>query len=636
MASSVFLVQKPIFICESVPKSVIKMFQKPIQVLQALPDRVNPRVNLLLCADDFEPLEIQRFLRQNNRIGSHIPSFVIGTNLTDDYLRQFPMIHIDQEIYFVDETTRILYESYTIAEQTIVNNLLVIEEHKVAWKQTRSFLERRSNFHGRHFQIVSDNQLPYLMFDDDIVESRPVLETASGDQIVPLDNMEMSGIFWETFLVLESSLNFTYDMFVRKDRRWGVLKDGQWDGMVSTLVKEEADFILGSVTLNLMRSAVIDYLSPLAHETYGVIVKNVGREQLSWLSFLLPMSEDAWLGLVVNALFLLLVLKCFEYISSTSDPTPNVKKNPLEILGELLQDFWMLFCSYFGRKPPEEGESRIRQKTTSQILIFTIFLAGNIVFMSYKASLTSELSSRIKRIPFDSLEGLVETNYKVTTNKGGGLMIDSFARAEEGTALNQIYRKFFEDQLDQLYPDIKTGLENLVKNPYEAFFNVIESVLGYKDYQCSIIVAWKTNYPNFLSLAFPKNSRYFKFFNFKTLQFIEGGALDVLTYRYIQPFEQRQCELEGPSGLGLEKLISLFGLLGGATIMSGLIFLFETFGRVGRVSRTPTPLLPARSSRSLQYWIRTMPIKYGIANHDAFMAEMDKIIWLAKRSPDQP
>lgn len=223
----------------------------------------------------------------------------------------------------------------------------------------------------------------------------------------------------------------------------------------------------------------------------------------------------------------------------------------------------------------------------------------------------------------------------MTTNEGGGLMIDSFARAEEGTALNKIYKKFFEDRLDQLYPDIETGLASIVENPYEAFFNVIESILVYKDYQCSTIVAWKTNYPNFLSLAFPKNSRYFKFFNFKTLQFIESGALDVLTYRYIQPFEKRQCELEGPSGLGLEKLISLFGLLGGAAMISGLIFLFETFGQVGRVSRTPTPLVPLGSSISLRYWIDTMPIKYDIANKEAFMAEMDKIVWLAKRSPDQ-
>lgn len=390
------------------------MFQEPIQVLRTLPDRVNPRANLLLCADHFELQEIQKFLRQNDQIGSHVPSFVIGTNLADDYLRQFQMIQVDQEIYFADETNHTLYETYTVGEQTIVNPLLVISEQEVAWKQIGSFLERRSNFHGRHFQIVSDNQRPYLMFEDKIVEGRPAIETASGDQIIPMDDLEMSGIFWEAFLVLEMNLNFTHDMFVRKDRRWGVLKNGQWDGMVSTLMKGEADFILGSVTLNLMRSAVIDYLSPMARETYGVVVKNEAREQLSWLSFLLPMSEDAWLGLVGNALFLLLVMKTFEYLSSKGDPSVNVRRrNPIEILGDLIQDFWMLFCSYFGRKPPEAAESRIRQKTTSQILIFTIFLAGNIVFMSYKASLTSELSSRVKRIPFDSLEGLVETNYKL-------------------------------------------------------------------------------------------------------------------------------------------------------------------------------------------------------------------------------
>ncbi len=51
------------------------------------------------------------------------------------------------------------------------------------------------------------------------------------------------------------------------------------------------------------------------------------------------------------------------------------------------------------------------EKSTSVPFSFQLF-AGNVVFMGYNASLTVALSVVRPRLPFDSLEGLLESNYR--------------------------------------------------------------------------------------------------------------------------------------------------------------------------------------------------------------------------------
>ena len=69
----------------------------------------------------------------------------------------------------------------------------------------------------------------------------------------------------------------------------------------------------------------------------------------------------------------------------------------------------MIFGSYFGRKPID---SISKNHPGIQMLVFSILLVGNVVFMSYRASITSELSVWDIRLPFTSLVGLLSTDYK--------------------------------------------------------------------------------------------------------------------------------------------------------------------------------------------------------------------------------
>jgi hypothetical protein len=70
---------------------------------------------------------------------------------------------------------------------------------------------------------------------------------------------------------------------------------------------------------------------------------------------------------------------------------------------------WMTFVSNFGWKP------RIELNTKSPLsLKFAVTLScllGTLIWAYYKASLTSELAVRFTKLPFDSFEGLQNTDH---------------------------------------------------------------------------------------------------------------------------------------------------------------------------------------------------------------------------------
>ena len=48
----------------------------------------------------------------------------------------------------------------------------------------------------------------------------------------------------------------------------------------------------------------------------------------------------------------------------------------------------------------------------NQLIVFICLLSGSVIWMAYRASITSELAAYKESFPFDSLETLLKTNFK--------------------------------------------------------------------------------------------------------------------------------------------------------------------------------------------------------------------------------
>lgn len=139
-------------------------------------------------------------------------------------------------------------------------------------------------------------------------------------------------------------------------------------------------------------------------ETFTLFLPPQGFDDRQWLSFLYPLRPKTWIFLIINSSLLVVLLKGLQIHFNGLN-----KLHLLLNLQSVVGDFWMFVMSYIGRAP---STSYTNSHQAIKILILLAFLAGNIVSMSYRASLTAALSVQKPPQPFNSIDEVLNSNYR--------------------------------------------------------------------------------------------------------------------------------------------------------------------------------------------------------------------------------
>ena len=91
----------------------------------------------------------------------------------------------------------------------------------------------------------------------------------------------IQGEYQDIMAVFSEMLNFTLRQFKRFDGGWGShnKQTGEWNGMISNLVRAQADMITTPLDLCCGRPKIVDYLWTLSEESKGFGIKR------KWLYF---------------------------------------------------------------------------------------------------------------------------------------------------------------------------------------------------------------------------------------------------------------------------------------------------------------------------------------------------------------
>ena len=86
----------------------------------------------------------------------------------------------------------------------------------------------------------------------------------------------IQGEYTDFLGAFSETLNFSARQFKRFDGAWGLLNSetGQWSGMISNLLSDEADFISVALTQCCGRPEVIDFIWSLSVGTAGFVIKS--------------------------------------------------------------------------------------------------------------------------------------------------------------------------------------------------------------------------------------------------------------------------------------------------------------------------------------------------------------------------
>ena len=194
--------------------------------------------NLVICSDGFPLQEIVDLAEKTPLAATNSSWVILDPGLR---VKRAVKVRVNQRIFFLDTETNELHESYFINGLKVERLLCKFVENEVASgfdvlnlnEGQKGFLQRRSDFMGQKLVTMSEYQKPFITYDQEIDEGDNVQYTPSGDARVTLDETMIQGMFSQLFYrIMRPEMNFTTATFVRSDRRWGAVVNGEWDGMV--------------------------------------------------------------------------------------------------------------------------------------------------------------------------------------------------------------------------------------------------------------------------------------------------------------------------------------------------------------------------------------------------------------------
>ena len=287
-----------------------------------------------------------------------------------------------------------------------------------------------------------------------------------------------------------------------------------------------------------------------------------------------------------------LILELWEYLNTVMH---NGKifhfKFQLIVSLNCIQDFWNYFSSFFGIDHIDDNNKS--DYNGFKIISFICLIMGSIVWISYGAFLTSALAVPLQKLPFNDLETLILSDFKLNTLTRYNGITGYFLQAPAGSIQNRVAESKFTDKS---FNTAEESVSKVLNSNKEAFFGSIEFIESNPKLQCQLTMVWKTPMrlwgrsfglqKGLISNIFPCNqseisifvfigSKYKEFMEFLLMEMHENGAIDILERRHTG-FQPNCKEFTNPT-LTIKKVIIPFMIV---SIGSGTSMLFCCFEKV--------------------------------------------------------
>ncbi|CAD5124610.1 DgyrCDS12880 [Dimorphilus gyrociliatus] len=255
------------------------------------------------------------------------------------------------------------------------------------------------------------------------------------------------GIAIDLLKHVAKDLNFTYDLFLPRDGKWGsVSSNGTWNGMIRDLLDKQADASFAPFTVVKSRAEAVDFTTSYYFFRPAISYKNhlTDSKTARKLLFLKPFSSLLWVLLGLVTLLVGFVLRFFErpankFIYSVEH---------LFIFGSLIN----------------QGGSITVNRGASRLFLSAWWVFVITIVATYSGNIIANLAIRRVSYPFNSLEELAENNeYRLVLLEGAAYEL--IFKESNSTIYKKLWKQLQEDAKET--PDMFTSdydaLTRLVK-----------------------------------------------------------------------------------------------------------------------------------------------------------------------------
>ncbi|CAG7834172.1 unnamed protein product [Allacma fusca] len=349
-----------------------------------------------------------------------------------------------------------------------------------------------------------------------------------------LGNARYEGFVVDLLQKLSVNLGFKYIIKPVSDGGYGQRNQttGEWNGMISEVLRGEADIAVADLTISKDRQEAVDFTMPFMNLGISILYVVPTAKPPSLFSFLSPFSKDVWLYMFIAffgvsvILYILARLTPYEWCN----PHPCITE-PDELVNQFtsLNSFWFTIGSLM-----QQG-SDVAPKAVSTRMIAGIWWFFTLIMVSsYTANLATFLIVQDLDETIKNLEDLAKQDKVKYGCVGTGSTV-SFFRDSPFKLNKQIWDNIVKANAKQmvLMKDNKHGIEKVkASNGNYAFFmesTVIEYTI---ERECKLAQVGGLLDSKGYGIALPKGSKYLQFFSSGILNLQEAGALDELKRKW--------------------------------------------------------------------------------------------------------
>ena len=376
---------------------------------------------------------------------------------------------------------------------------------------------------------------------------------------------------------LAEDLNFTYEFIEPKDKKYGLLTKtesnpkGEWDGLVSDLLKNRIDIIAMDLAVSSQRRSYIDFTFSYLDSGISVIMKGESKTDNRFF-FLSPFAFSTWVAIFIAFALISVFQTIFGKLSpcdqhgiiafanetccckSCEDPTEDSAKclateAQKEINADsisLVNAVWVIGGSLLG-----QGGEPLPRSPSGRMIVLTWWFFVLLITNMYGANLTAFMTLDNQGVPISKpSELLTQTVYK------WGVRHESITAVLLENNIDSNYQKLGSQSA--YVSSFDRGMEMVD----EGGFALIEDTLLLEYYlfdSCEIFFVGEKLLTIPVAFGLPINSPYARLFNQQLLKYREEGFFHDLWNEHGKRIEERKC---GKDGVGSDKMLSFQTLIG--------------------------------------------------------------------------
>ncbi|XP_046342594.1 glutamate receptor 4-like isoform X1 [Haliotis rufescens] len=336
---------------------------------------------------------------------------------------------------------------------------------------------------------------------------------------------KFEGFCMDLLKELASSLNFSYNLTMPKDKAWGALVNGSFNGLIGQLEREEVDMVVAPLSIEPDREKVVDFIFPYYYEYTTVLIKKPDPNRTKWRTLIDPFKWQVLMCIFIA----LLGVTTFYFLVERWNPYYEGKKKEKSMFGDA---FWYMYGALLTQGGEHLPDSQAGRTVVSCWWLFSIVMAA-----TYSGNLIAFLTVNKDKLPFDTISELVEQTDYIWGTAGGGTYWETMFEVPQKTNKAE-FRLAWEGikRFNATDPSV------LSLNPLDHYNKVKEGSYGYiadrsmmerwMAESCDLQMIKENFFPLQYAIALPNNSAYVSIFSEEMMRIYESGLLQIWKKRW--------------------------------------------------------------------------------------------------------